>query len=112
MKTKIMVVDDDTNMRDLLMTLLEAEGYEVIPAENAAAAHAAFEGPQPDAALLDLQLPDGHGLDLLPTLKKHWPETEVISSPKIPPVWMMKYLAGAGWPLRVSMTASSTRVMI
>ncbi len=78
MKTKIMVVDDDANMRDLLKTLLEAEGYEVIPAENAAAAHAAFEGPQPDAALLDLQLPDGHGLDLLPTLKKHWPETEVI----------------------------------
>jgi len=78
MKTKIMVVDDDANMRDLLKTLLEAEGYEVIPAENAAAAHAGFEGPQPDAALLDLQLPDGHGLDLLPTLKKHWPETEVI----------------------------------
>src|SRR5436189_1694705 len=78
MKTKIMVVDDDANMRDLMNTLLESEGYEVIPAENAAAAQAAFEGPQPDAVLLDLQLPDGHGLDLLPVLKKHWPETEVI----------------------------------
>src|SRR2546426_8851174 len=78
MKTRIMVVDDDMNMRDLMITLLESEGYEVIPAENAAAAQAAFEGPQPDAALLDLQLPDGHGLDLLPIFKKHWPETEVI----------------------------------
>src|SRR6184192_3802664 len=64
MKTRIMVVDDDANMRDLMITLLESEGYDVIPAENAAAAQAAFEGPQPDAALLDLQLPDGHGRDL------------------------------------------------
>src|SRR5438552_6899333 len=78
MKTRIMVVDDDANMRDLMNTLLESEGYEVIPAESAAAAQAAFEGPQPDAVLLDLQLPDGHGLDLLPVLKKHWPDTEVI----------------------------------
>src|SRR5437016_1908693 len=78
MKTRIMVVDDDANMRDLMNTLLESEGYEVIPAENAAAAQAAFEGPQPDAVLLDLQLPDGHGLDLLPSIKKQWPETEVI----------------------------------
>jgi len=78
MKTKIMVVDDDQNMRDLMMTLLESEGYEVIPAENAAAAQTAFEGPQPDVVLLDLQLPDGHGLDLLPTIKKQWPDSEVI----------------------------------
>src|SRR5438045_9097877 len=78
MKTRIMVVDDDVNMRDLMITLLESEDYEVIPAESAAAAQAAFEGPQPDAVLLDLQLPDSHGLDLLPTIKKHWPETEVI----------------------------------
>src|SRR5213594_3563157 len=78
MKTRIMVVDDDVNMRDLMITLLESESYEVIPAESAAAAQAAFEGPQPDAVLLDLQLPDGHGLDLLPSIKKQWPETEVI----------------------------------
>ena len=73
-----MVVDDDVNMRELMITLLESESYEVIPAESAAAAQAALEGPQPDAVLLDLQLPDGHGLDLLPVLKKQWPETEVI----------------------------------
>src|SRR5256885_868595 len=78
MKTRIMVVDDDANMRDLMNTLLESEGYEVIPAENAAAAQAAFEGPQPDAVLLDLQLPDGHGLDLLPAIKKQWADSEVI----------------------------------
>src|SRR5256886_5577236 len=81
MKTRIMVVDDDANMRDLMNTLLESEGYEVIPAESAAAAQAAFEGPQPDAGLRDLHLRDGQGLDLLPSIKKQWPETEVIVLP-------------------------------
>jgi len=78
MKTKIMVVDDDPNMRDLMNTLLSAEDYEVLEAANAAEVQAAFAGPQPDVLLLDLQLPDGHGLDLLPPIKKQWPDTEVI----------------------------------
>src|SRR5882762_10065250 len=78
MKTKIMVVDDDPNIRELMATLLVAEGYDVIQAGNAAEAQNCFAGPQPDVILLDLQLPDGHGLDLLPSFKKQWPETEVI----------------------------------
>ena len=78
MKTKIMVVDDDANIRDLMNTLLSSEGYEVIQAGNAAEVQERFGGPQPDVILLDLQLPDGHGLDLLPTFKKQWPESEVI----------------------------------
>ncbi len=78
MKTKIMVVDDDPNIRDLMVTLLTAEGYDVIPAGNAAEAQGCFAGPQPDVVLLDLQLPDGHGLDLLPVIKKQWAESEVI----------------------------------
>jgi DNA-binding NtrC family response regulator len=78
MKTTIMVVDDDPNIRDLMNTLLVSEGYEVTHAANAADVNARLEGPQPDVVVLDLQLPDGHGLDVLPLLKKQWPETEVI----------------------------------
>ncbi|HKS36501.1 MAG TPA: sigma-54 dependent transcriptional regulator [Verrucomicrobiae bacterium] len=78
MKTKIMVVDDDPNIRELMATLLVGEGYDVIQAGNAAEAQNCFAGPQPDVVLLDLQLPDGHGLDLLPTIKKQWADSEVI----------------------------------
>jgi DNA-binding NtrC family response regulator len=78
MKPKIMVVDDDRNIQELLTTLLESEGYEPIAISDAAAVQAALNGPQPDVVLLDLQLPDGHGLDLLPVLKKQWPDTEII----------------------------------
>jgi DNA-binding NtrC family response regulator len=37
-----------------------------------------FSGPQPEVILLDLKLPDADGLELLPTIKKQWPQTEVI----------------------------------
>ena len=78
MKTKIMVVDDDPNIRELMSTLLASEGYDVIPAGNATEVQTCLSGPQTDVVLLDLQLPDGHGLDLLPEIKKQWPESEVI----------------------------------
>jgi DNA-binding NtrC family response regulator len=78
MNAKILVVDDEKNVQDTLKKLLETEGYEVLTARDAAEAQAFFTGPQPDVILLDLQLPDGHGLELLPTLKKQWPDSEVI----------------------------------
>jgi two-component system, NtrC family, response regulator AtoC len=78
MKARILVVDDDPNIREVLITLLESAGYSAFAAGNAAAVHTAFAGPQPDVILLDLQLPDGHGLDLLPIIKKQWPDSEVI----------------------------------
>ena len=73
-----MVVDDTEGIRDLLSAILEREGYEVILKTNAADLTAAFSQTQPDIMLLDLVLPDGDGLDLLPQIKKQWPDTEVI----------------------------------
>jgi len=74
-----MVVDDDRNIQELLVTLMESEKYSVTVAGDAAQVQAALQsGEQPDVMLLDLQLPDGHGLDLLPMIKKQWPDTEVI----------------------------------
>ena len=78
MKARILVVDDDPNIQEVLSTLLEGSGYTAFTAGNAAAVHAALSGPQPEVILLDLQLPDGHGLDLLPLIKKQWPDSEVI----------------------------------
>jgi DNA-binding NtrC family response regulator len=78
MKPKVMVVDDTEGIRELLETVLEKSGYDVVLKSNAAELTAAFSAPQPDVILLDLVLPDGHGLELLPQIKKRWPETEVI----------------------------------
>ncbi|HUD84483.1 MAG TPA: sigma-54 dependent transcriptional regulator [Candidatus Saccharimonadales bacterium] len=78
MKAKVMVVDDTEEVRELIATLLKGNGYEAVPKANAAQLIASFGDAQPDAILLDLQLPDGNGLDLLPQVKKQWPDTEII----------------------------------
>jgi len=64
-KQQVLVVDDEHLIRVWLQAHLEEVGYEVTVAENAAAARATFSDSPPDAAVLDLRLPDGNGLDLL-----------------------------------------------
>jgi DNA-binding NtrC family response regulator len=77
MKGKILIVDDEPELRQLLKSLLEGE-YTVTEAENGAALQRCLFQDAPDVILLDLKLPDANGLDLLPQLKKTWPDTEVI----------------------------------
>jgi DNA-binding NtrC family response regulator len=77
MKGKIMVVDDAADIRDLLGAVLR-NNYEVTEAKSGAELKQAFTQAQPDVVLLDIKLPDADGLDLLPQIKKQWPETEVI----------------------------------
>ena len=57
---KILVVDDDTNICELLRLYLEKEGYEVAIANNGADAVKAFQALSPSLMLLDIMLP---GLD-------------------------------------------------
>lgn len=78
MKQKILIVDDESAIRMLVKTLLEKEGYETVEAADAAALRELFPSTQPDAILLDLKLPDSDGLDLLPQIKRNWPNSEVI----------------------------------
>ncbi len=78
MKPKIMVVDDTPEIRTLVNTILKSAGYEAILKGSAAELKEAFTGPAPDVVLLDLVLPDGDGLELLPIIKKNWAECEVI----------------------------------
>jgi DNA-binding NtrC family response regulator len=73
-----MVVDDEQGIRSLLATVLKNANYEVAEAETATALREAFTGPQPEVILLDLKLEDADGMELLPIIKKQWPQTEVI----------------------------------
>jgi DNA-binding NtrC family response regulator len=77
MKGKILIVDDEADLRAMLKSILE-DDYTVTLAEDAAALQKMYAHDAPDVVLLDLKLPDANGLDLLPQIKKTWPETEVI----------------------------------
>ncbi len=78
MKNKVLLVDDQQELRSLLAESFRARGYEVMEASDGASLRAAFPGQQPEVALLDLKLPDADGLELLTALKANWPDTEVI----------------------------------
>ena len=77
MKAKILIVDDEADLRNMLTAVLE-DFYDVAQASNGAALQKAFSQPPPDVVLLDVKLPDADGLELLPQVKKRWPDTEVI----------------------------------
>ena len=62
---KILVVEDDDNIRSLLCTLLETNGYQAIPTQTCHMAKTLFSSHNPDLAILDLGLPDGDGMGFL-----------------------------------------------
>ena len=79
MNGRILVVDDDPVIRHILAMALKEGGYTMTEAPDLAALTMAFQGGlPPDLVLLDLMLPDGNGLEVLPDLKRTWPTTEVI----------------------------------
>src|SRR5207244_7017093 len=59
MSPRILLVDDETNIRKMVGALLQSEGFETAEAANGTAAIAAVERETPDAVLLDLMMPGG-----------------------------------------------------
>lgn len=77
---RVLVVDDEWLIRWALREALEAKGYVVSEAANAAAARSAMnlEGAAPDAVVLDYRLPDSNDLGLLAAIRTGAPATPVI----------------------------------
>ncbi|MBC8505883.1 MAG: sigma-54-dependent Fis family transcriptional regulator [Chloroflexi bacterium] len=65
MTVTILVVDDEENARKHIGDYLDSEGYEVLTAANLEEAREHLEQENADIVLLDVQLPDGYGPDLL-----------------------------------------------
>ena len=78
MRKKILVVDDEKLVRWSLSRKLPEWGYDVVEAESGAEAMKAFERESPDLVILDNNLPDTMGTELLPKLKKARPGVQVI----------------------------------
>jgi DNA-binding NtrC family response regulator len=73
--TKILIVDDDRYVRMALGEALKSWEYEVLEADTVASARRMFEAEEPPIVLLDIDLPDGSGLDVLTEIKEQSPET-------------------------------------
>lgn len=76
--SKILVVDDEVQLRTLLSRMLELEGYEVCQAGDCRTALKQLEFQSPDVVLCDVFLPDGNGVDLVSSVKKTALNVEII----------------------------------
>ncbi|OLT20353.1 DNA-binding response regulator [Actinomadura sp. CNU-125] len=68
--TRILVVDDETYLADLVSTALRYEGFETETAGSGAEALAGVRRSPPDLIVLDVMLPDGSGLDACARLRR------------------------------------------
>ena len=76
---QILVVDDEIGIRELLMEILQDEGYRVQLAENAGQARQARSQGRPDLVLLDIWMPDTDGITLL----KEWAGAGLLTMPVV-----------------------------
>ncbi|MFQ5576516.1 MAG: response regulator transcription factor [Anaerolineae bacterium] len=74
----ILIVDDEPNLRHTLALILEQTGYTVATAKNTAAAGWLLQENSYDLIFLDLQMPDGNGIDFLPNIRQLHPQTPVL----------------------------------
>jgi DNA-binding NtrC family response regulator len=74
----VLVVEDDEDLRALLVSELDDLGYRVTGSADRAAATRALESATPDLVLSDMRLPDGDGLDILTMAKAHQARPAVI----------------------------------
>ena len=69
MPEKILVVDDDPDMRDALTIILESKGYQIVTAQDGVEALANLKAEKPDLMMLDLLMPKMDGFGVLKELQ-------------------------------------------
>ena len=78
MVKKLLLVDDEKDIREILRLSLVDMGYTVFEAENGVEALRIFQEVQPPIVLTDIKMPNMDGIELLQKIKRENPETEVV----------------------------------
>ena len=96
-RLRIVVVDDDVDVRELLQLGLTTDTLEVVgTAADASEAIELVTGTQPDIVLLDLHMPDMGGLEVLPMLREQCPDARVVAFSAIGATHMVENALEAG----------------
>jgi DNA-binding NtrC family response regulator len=75
---RLLLVDDDRNVREPVRRLFAGDGWRVEEAGDVAEAQRAFDRFRPDAVVLDYSLPDGTAMDLLEVFKRQEPDVPIL----------------------------------
>ncbi len=69
-KYKILIIEDDESINNVLVTLMDANGYQALSAKNCMGAQTIYFSHNPDLVILDLGLPDMDGIEFLKKVRK------------------------------------------
>jgi len=75
---KLLIVDDEAGIRDLLETAFEGTGFQISTAKNGKEAIHFFHQERPDVVLLDIKLPDFSGMEVLEQIQKYSQKATII----------------------------------
>ena len=75
---RVLIIDDEAAIRESLQILLEDDGYEVVNAQDGEEGLSLLDTQAVDLVLLDFQLPDRNGLEILKDIRERDPEMAVI----------------------------------
>lgn len=95
-KYKILIIEDESNIRNIVRTVLTTNDYQVLEAQNAKEGKMMFFSHSPDLILLDLGLPDMDGVRLIETLRMEYSVPIIVLSARTDEADIIKALdAGA-----------------
>jgi len=77
-KDKLLIIDDEERLRNLLARILQLEGYEVIVASTGKEGLKKLQQEAIPVVISDVKLPDINGIELSSQIKASWPATEII----------------------------------
>src|SRR5690349_14924753 len=77
--SRILIIDDDEQIRSLLRQMLERAGHEIIDASNGVEGMHIFRAENPDLVITDLIMPEKEGIETLTELRREFPTVPVIA---------------------------------
>ena len=77
-KGKLLIIDDEERLRNLLARILQLEGYEVIVASTGKEGLKKLQQDAIAVVISDVKLPDANGIELTEKIKAGWPAVEII----------------------------------
>ncbi|MFR8072217.1 MAG: response regulator transcription factor [Anaerovoracaceae bacterium] len=82
-KYRILIVEDEENIRDFVETVLEMNGYQVMTAATCEQGMTMFASHNPDLVILDLGLPDRDGMDMIEEIRKSFITPVIVLSARL-----------------------------
>ena len=79
MAARILVIDDEEEIRDILKQMLELEGYQVITAMDGNEGIKLFKQDPFDLVITDIIMPDKEGIETIIELRREFPDVKIIS---------------------------------